>query len=140
MDRPAALLNVLPQVDAEIPFLPGRSLKYVAPRLSSSARSRPNLSVQAPHPPLVTDLIQSFEPDYRAPFLAHPNRSSTSTTAAAGAAGVSASSMPALRIAPASASAGVSPLASEKHDTRPTSRRSFACPCPVWYWKMLLIR
>src|SRR3546814_5223466 len=76
-DRPAAVLIVLPQVDAEIPVLPGRRLKYVAPRLSSSARSRPNLSVQAPHPPLVTDLIQSFEPDYRAPFLAHPNRSST---------------------------------------------------------------
>src|SRR3546814_14668554 len=95
MDRPAAVLIVLPQVDAEIPVLPGRRLKYVAPRLSSSARSRPNLSVQAPHPPLVTDLIQSFEPDYRAPFLAHPTRSSTSNTAAAGAAAVSAPSIPA---------------------------------------------
>src|SRR3546814_14866503 len=49
MDRPAAVLIVWPQVDAEIPVLPGRRLKYVAPRLSSSARSRPNLSVQAPH-------------------------------------------------------------------------------------------
>src|SRR3546814_18197752 len=104
-DRPAAVLIVLPQVDAEIPVLPGRRLKYVAPRLSSSARSRPNLSVQAPHPPLVTDLIQSFEPDYREPLLAHPNRSPTLTHAAAGAAGVPASSMTALRLAPARASA-----------------------------------
>src|SRR3546814_13122657 len=95
MDRPAAVLIVLPQVDAEIPVLPGRRLKYVAPRLSSAARSRPNLSVQAPHPPLVSDLIQPFEPDYRATFLPHTNRSATPTTAAAATAPIPPSSMPA---------------------------------------------
>src|SRR3546814_2708488 len=62
MDRPAAVLTVLPQIDADIPVRPGRRLKYVPPRLSSSARSRPILSVPAPPPPLVTDLLQLFEP------------------------------------------------------------------------------